>query len=68
VGDLERFDAESRVDPAAMREAGLVPDVSRPVKVLGQGDLTKKLTVAAAKFSASAAEKIAKAGGSTEKV
>jgi len=68
VGSLERFDAGSRVDPAAMAEARLIDSPAMPVKVLGNGGLTKSLTVAASKFSASAAEKITKAGGTVEQV
>ena len=68
VGDLERFDGGARVDASVLEQAGLVRDRAEPVKVLGDGELTKKLTVAAAKFSASAAEKIVKVGGTVEKV
>ena len=68
VAGLERFDKGSRVDPAAMFEARLISDKDKPVKILGNGELTKKLTVVAAKFSAVAAEKIAKAGGQTEQI
>ena len=68
VSLLEQFDADSRVDAAALAEARLIDDPARPVKILGNGELTKKLTVAANKFSSSAAEKIAKAGGSVEQV
>jgi large subunit ribosomal protein L15 len=66
VGDLQRFSEGDRVDAAAMREAGLIGDEQVPVKVLGSGEVDRKLTVVADKFSAAAAEKIAKAGGSTE--
>jgi len=66
VESLERFDAGSRVDTAAMVAAGLIDAAARPVKVLGRGELTKKLTVVATAFTASAREKIAQAGGSAE--
>jgi len=66
VGSLERFDEADRVDAAALAQARLISDPDKPVKILGNGDLTKKLTVVAAKFSAVAAEKIQKAGGTTE--
>ena len=66
VRSLERFDDGDRVDASALAQARLIDDASKPVKILGNGDLTKKLTVVAAKFSAVAAEKIAKTGGSTE--
>jgi len=64
----ERFDDGARVDIAALAEARLVSGADARVKILGNGDLTKKLTVAAKKFSKSAAEKIAKAGGAVELV
>ena len=62
----EVFDDGSSVTPDVLRERGLVRQTNVPVKVLGRGDLTKKLTVHAHKFSGSAAKKIAAAGGSTE--
>ncbi|MPN30353.1 50S ribosomal protein L15 [bioreactor metagenome] len=49
-----------------MYQEGLVKKLQLPVKVLGDGELTKALTVKAHKFSASAAEKIEKAGGKAE--
>ena len=66
VASLERFDAGTRVDPAALAEARIIDDPTKPVKILGKGDLSKGLTVAASKFSASAAEKIKAAGGTVE--
>ena len=66
VAALEKFDEGSKVDAAALAAARLIDDARKPVKILGSGELTKKLTVAASKFSASAAEKIAKAGGRVE--
>ena len=62
----QRFEAGSRVDAEALKAARLIQDAAKPVKVLGRGELSKKLTVVADKFSASAAEKIAKAGGAAE--
>ncbi|MBM4007050.1 MAG: 50S ribosomal protein L15 [Planctomycetes bacterium] len=65
VQALEKhFASGATVDAKALAEKGLIRDVKLPVKVLGTGDLTKKLTVNAAKFSASAKTKIEKAGGS----
>jgi len=64
----ERFEDGARVDAAALVEARLVSDAKSFVKILGNGELKKKLTVAANKFSKSAAEKIAQAGGSVELV
>jgi len=66
VSALDRFEDGARVDAAALVEAGLVSDVDKPVKILGNGEVTRKLTVAVSKVSASAAEKIARAGGSVE--
>ena len=51
------------MDAKALVAKGLIRDEKLPVKVLGTGDLTKKLTVNAAKFSATAKTKIEKAGG-----
>jgi large subunit ribosomal protein L15 len=62
VRDLDRFDGE--VTPDTLKEAGLIRSTRIDVKILGQGELTKKLSVSAHLFSASAREKIEKAGGS----
>jgi large subunit ribosomal protein L15 len=62
--DLEaRFDEGAEVTPDSLREAGLATRRDVPVKVLGQGDLSKALTVHAHGFSKSAREKIEGAGG-----
>jgi large subunit ribosomal protein L15 len=61
VRDLERFDGD--VTPDTLKEAGLIRSTRIDVKILGHGELTKKLTVSAHLFSASAREKIEKAGG-----
>ena len=66
VQDINRFENDAGVDLAALVEAGLVKQVKDGVKVLGNGELEKKLTVKAEKFSKSAAEKIEKAGGKAE--
>jgi large subunit ribosomal protein L15 len=60
------FDAGSEVTPDVLRERKLVRERQSKIKVLGRGEITKKLTVRAHKFSGSAAEKIAAAGGVTE--
>jgi large subunit ribosomal protein L15 len=66
VGDLdERFGAGDEVTPETLREKGLATRRD-PVKVLGRGEISKKLTVRAHAFSGSAREKIEKAGGSAE--
>ena len=62
----ERFDAGAEVTPDALREAGLIHSARQPIKVLARGDISKKLTVRAHKFSGKAAEKIAAAGGVAE--
>jgi large subunit ribosomal protein L15 len=64
VEALNIFEDGSEVDPAAMVKSGLVKDPLDGVKILGSGDLTRKLSVKAHAFSKSAAEKIEKAGGS----
>ena len=60
----ERFDSGATVDEAALRGARLVQGRDVRIKVLGSGEISKKLTVSAHAFSASAKEKIEKAGGS----
>lgn len=66
VKQLEVFDAGSTVDQSALRARGLVKGRCDGVKVLGTGELSKKLVVKAEAFSASAKEKIERAGGSVE--
>ena len=68
VGSLEIFENDTVVTEALLVEAGLVKQVKDGVKVLGGGELTKKLTVKANVFSAAAKEKIEAAGGKTEEV
>jgi large subunit ribosomal protein L15 len=62
----ERFDAGTVVTPELLRERGLVHGERLQIKVLGRGEMAKKLTVRAHKFSGKAAEKIAAAGGAAE--
>jgi len=64
--DLERFDNGTTVDATALKDAGLIPDTKQPVKILGQGNLTKKLTIVAGKYSKSAHEKITQLGGTAQ--
>lgn len=61
-----KFEGGSRVTPEVLREAGLIKSLRQPVKILGDGELEKPLTVAAHAFSESAMEKIQKAGGKAE--
>ena len=63
---VEVFDAGSDVTPEMLRERGLVREKRALIKILGRGDVTKKLTVRAHKFSETAAQKIAAAGGVAE--
>ncbi|MGN0386364.1 MAG: 50S ribosomal protein L15 [Lachnospiraceae bacterium] len=63
---LEGFDNDSVVDIDALIEAGIIKNPKDGVKILGNGELTKKLTVKASAFSASAKEKIEALGGSAE--
>ena len=65
---LERFEDGTVVDAALLLATGVISTVCDGIKVLGKGEITKKLTVKAAVFSASAQEKIAAAGGKTEVV
>jgi large subunit ribosomal protein L15 len=62
----EVFDAGSAVTPDLLRQRGLVRETGALIKVLGRGDITKKLTIQAHKFSGSAAKKIEAAGGVAE--
>jgi len=64
VADLDaRFEAGEHITPEALQAAGLIRTVREPVKVLGNGSLTKRLIVDVAKYSKSALEKIQAAGG-----
>ncbi len=67
VGALNRFEDGTRVDAALLRGARLLR-TNRPVKVLGEGTLERKLTVVADRFSASARAAIEAAGGTVEEV
>jgi large subunit ribosomal protein L15 len=64
VRDLERFDAGSEITPESLAAAGVIRNTKFDLKILGQGDLSKKLTVSAHNFSKTAREKIEAAGGS----
>jgi large subunit ribosomal protein L15 len=69
VGSLdERFDVGADVTLEALKEAGLISKLSLDVKILGEGELTKKLSVTAHSFSKSAVEKIEAAGGSVTRL
>ena len=66
VSDLECFDADTEITAELLAAKGLIRDAKVSLKVLGDGDLTKKLTVKAAKYTASAKEKIEAVGGTAE--
>lgn len=66
ISALEVFDNDSTVDVQALMEKGIVKNPGDGVKILGNGELTKKLNVKANAFSASAPEKIQALGGTTE--
>ena len=63
---LAGFAADAKVDPAAMKERGLIKNLRHEIKILGGGELKNAIHVRAHKFSKSAREKIEKAGGSVE--
>ena len=66
VSDLEKFEDGAVVTPELLKEMGILKKQLAGVKVLGNGNLTKKLTVKADKFSSTAKEKIENVGGTTE--
>ena len=68
VGALSRFDDGTEVDVAMLKRMGLAHGVRDGVKILGQGELNKKLTIKAQAFSASARKKVEAAGGTCEVV
>ncbi len=68
VDSLNVFENDSVVGPVELIQAGIIKKIEDGVKILGNGELTKKLTVQAMKFSATAKEKIEAAGGKCEEV
>ena len=67
VSELERFEDGTEITAALLKETGVISKIEKDgLKVLGRGELTKRLTVKAAKVSASAREAIANAGGTVE--
>ena len=66
LDDLNRFEDGTVVTPALLKEVGLVKKGLNGIKVLGEGNLEKKLTIQANKFSSSALEKIEKSGSKAE--
>ena len=68
VSDLERFYNGMTVDELALRKAGLVKGKNDGIKILGDGKLSKKLTVHATKFSVAARKQIEAAGGTCQEI
>lgn len=70
VSDLNKFEEGTVVDAQSVHESGVltIPKVNDGIKILGRGELNKKLTVRAAAFTATAREKIEQAGGKAEEV
>ena len=68
VETLNRFEDGTTVDAVALVEAGVLKNIQDGVRILGNGELTKKLTVVANGFTKSAEEKITAAGGKVEKL
>ena len=68
AGALNIFESGSEVTPETMLAAGIIKNLNNPVKVLGDGDIDRPLTVRAHKFSATAKAKIEAAGGKVEEV
>jgi large subunit ribosomal protein L15 len=66
VGDLDRFEDGATVTPQELKEKGLIEKDKLPIKVLGDGEIAKKIAVKANAFSAKARQKIEAAGGSVE--
>jgi large subunit ribosomal protein L15 len=66
VGNLENYEGQELLSPEVMAELGLVKNLRLPIKILGDGEVTKALTVSAHKFSESARKKIEDAGGKAE--
>ena len=66
VDRLEIFEDGAVVTPVELIEAGIIKKIDDGIKIMGNGELTKKLTVQAAKFTATAKEKIEAAGGKAE--
>ena len=65
---LEVFDQDTEVTPQMLFDAGLIPSLKKPVKILGEGELQRPLVVKANKFSGSAKSKIEAAGGRAEEI
>ena len=63
IGDLEGVNDSETIDPLFLEENGYIKSSMKPVKILGNGEINKKISISASAFSASAKDKIEKAGG-----
>jgi len=68
VEELNAFDEGTVITAEMLKERGFISKINDGIKILGQGELSKKLTVKAVKFTASAKEKIEAAGGTAEEI
>ena len=68
VAQLQAFEEDARVDAEVLSIAGLIANAAQKVKILGDGELNRRLTVVADKFSRNARQKITSAGGTVEEV
>jgi large subunit ribosomal protein L15 len=68
VGQLSIFEAGTEIDVVKLVEAGLIKNGTKPVKILGEGEIDRAVTIKAEKFSAGARAKIEAAGGKVEEV
>lgn len=66
--DLDQFSAGERITPDSLQARGLIRNQRSPIKILGNGEVSKSLTVAVHKFTQSAREKIEAAGGTVEEI
>jgi large subunit ribosomal protein L15 len=66
IAQLDKFDNDTTVTPELLKQSGVISKINDGVVVLGNGELSKKLTIRASRFTKSAAEKIEAAGGKVE--
>ncbi len=66
VGELNAFESQTVVTPSVLQESGKIRSLKKPIKILGEGDLSVPLTIKADKFSRAARQKIMNAGGNVE--
>ena len=63
VKELNRFEDETVVNPVLLKDAGIIKSIAHPVKVLAEGELSRKLTIQAHQFSKQAVEKLSRPAG-----